>query len=426
MKLQKYRAIFSQRDLRRKILFIFGAFAIFRIISSIPLPGINKLALKKLQMEGGLFGLLNLFTGGALENVSLALLGLGPYITAIIIMQLLTFVFPRLKEMYEEEGAKGRERFIQYARILTLPIALIQGIGMIFHLQTTYKIFSPPLSTFDYVLAAVSVASSSLFLMWLGELISEKGIGDGVSLLILAGIIARLPYSLTAFLFKFEFPLLTNLLAFLLIAFAILYLVIMINEARRNIPISYAKQIRGRKIFGGVKTYLPMMLNPAGVIPIIFAIAILLLPSNLGRILTLAKSGILVKIGNYLSTFPQNEILYIILYFALVVIFTYFYTAITFQPDTIANNLQKIGAFVPGIRPGRETADFIKKILNRVVLIGAIFLGFVAITPHIVQKITQIREFNFIVGGTSILIIVSVILETIKRIDSILAMKEYE
>jgi preprotein translocase subunit SecY len=200
----------------------------------------------------------------------------------------------------------------------------------------------------------------------------------------------------------------------------------MINEARRNVPISYAKQIRGRKMFGGVKTYLPIMVNPAGVIPIIFAIAVLLLPSNLGRILTLAKNSILVKIGDYLSAFPQNEIIYMILYFALVVIFTYFYTAVTFQPDTIANNLQKIGAFIPGIRPGKETADFIKKILNRVVLVGAIFLGFVAITPHIVQKVTQIREFNFIVGGTSILIIVSVILETIKRIDSILAMKEYE
>jgi len=426
MKLEKYKAIFSERDLRRKVLFILFAFAIFRIVSSIPLPGINKLALKKLQMAGGLFGLLNLFTGGALENVSLALLGLGPYITAIIIMQLLTFVFPRLKEMYEEEGEKGRERFVQYARILTLPIAFIQGMGMIFHLQTTYKIFSPSFSTFDYILAGVSVAASSLFLMWLGELISEKGIGDGISLLILAGIIARFPYSLTAFLFKFELPLLTNLLAFLLIAFIILYLVIMINEARRNVPISYAKQIRGRKMFGGVKTYLPIMVNPAGVIPIIFAIAVLLLPSNLGRILTLAKNSILVKIGDYLSAFPQNEIIYMILYFALVVIFTYFYTAVTFQPDTIANNLQKIGAFIPGIRPGKETADFIKKILNRVVLVGAIFLGFVAITPHIVQKVTQIREFNFIVGGTSILIIVSVILETIKRIDSILAMKEYE
>lgn len=426
MKLEKYKAIFVDRELRKKIFFLLFAFAIFRIIAAIPLPGVNKFALVRLQREEGIFGLLNLFTGGALENVSLALLGLGPYITAIIIMQLLTFVFPRLKEMYEEEGEKGREKFIRYARILTLPIAAIQGASLIFHLQNTYKIFLSPFSAFDFFLAVLSVSVSSLFLMWLGELISEKGIGDGISLLILAGIVATFPYSLAIFLFKFEITFLANFLLFLLIAFFILYLVIVINEARRNIPISYAKQVRGRRMYGGVKTYLPMMINPAGVIPIIFAIAVLFIPSNVGRVLALSKNSTLSAIGKYLSEFPQNEILFTFLYFALVFVFTYFYTAVTFRPDTIAQNLQKIGGFIPGIRPGNDTASFIKKILNRVVLVGAIFLGFIAIIPHILQGITRITEFNYIVGGTSILIIVSVILETIKRIDSLLAMKEYE
>ncbi len=430
--LGKIVQIFKIRAIRNKILFVLAVFVIFRMMAHIPIPGIDTQNLKAFFEQFRMLGILNIFTGGALERVSIVMLGLGPYITATIILQLLTMIFPQLEKLYKESGEEGRQKFEQYGRILTVPLAALQTFGMLtffVRLGTIAELgFLPKLN------AILTVTTGTIFLMWLGELISEKGIGNGVSLLIFAGIISDFPgniqdmiagyYQFLAsgyskkliFLFYFLFFLMTLI---------IITGVILVNEARRQIPVSYAKRVRGRMVYGGTSTYLPLSINPAGVMPIIFALSILTLPSMIANFF-IDSTGLLGQIAKGINVFFENQLVYGIFYFLLVFLFTYFYTMITFDPKSISENLQKMGGFIPGIRPGESTAKYLNYILHRILPFGALFLGIIAVMPTIVQTFTEITAFSFLVGGTSILIMVSVILETTREINAQLEMREYE
>lgn len=420
----KVIAIFKAQDLRKKILFVLAMMVVFRIAANIPIPGINRERLAEFFQSNQFFGLMNIFTGGALENLSIVMLGLGPYITAIIIMQLLTLVFPKFKEMHQEEGEAGKRKFNQYARLLTVPFAAISSFGMLKLLQGQGALGE--LTLFHLFISILAVTAGCVFLMWIGELITEKGIGNGISLLIFAGIIASVPASIRQTIVNWEPSQLPAWLLFFAAAFFIIIGVVIVNEARRNIPISYAKRVRGHRMYGGVQTYLPMMINPAGVIPIIFALSIMMLPGMFGSMFANTSLPVVTRAANIFNDLFQNAWIYGAFYFILVIVFTFFYTAVTFDPKNIASNLQKMGGFVPGLRPGKQTSDFIHLILNRVLLVGAVFLGLIAVMPSIVQGITGITVFNFAVGGTALLIIVAVVLETIKQIQSQLEMREYE
>jgi preprotein translocase subunit SecY len=423
LKFEKIIQIFKIKDLRKKILFVLMIFVIFRIMANIPVPGINIEDLKGFFERFQMFGLLNIFSGGTLANVSIAMLGLGPYITAIIIFQLLTLIFPALERIYKEEGEAGRRRFNQYARIATVPLASLQAYGMLTLFQKQGAISFP--SSLVLLTSIITVTAGSLFLMWLGELITEKGIGNGVSLLIFAGIVARMPASIREALLKWDPSQLPAYLFFIIAAFVIIFGVVLVTEARRNIPVSYAKRVRGIRMYGGVSTYLPMSVNPAGVIPIIFALSILLFPGMIANFLT-GVGGTVGDIAQGVADFFKNQIIWGTLYFILVFTFTYFYTMVTFDPKAISLNLQKMGGFIPGIRPGSSTAKYLSYILHRVLFIGALFLGLIAVMPSIIQGLTRITAFGFLIGGTSLLIIVAVVLDTIKQINAQLQMREYE
>lgn len=421
---QKVIQIFKIKDLRKKILFVLAMLVIFRVAANIPVPGIDPERLRQFFEANQLFGLLNIFTGGALANLSIVMLGLGPYITAVIIMQLLTMIFPQLEALYKEEGEAGRQRFNQYCRMLTVPLAALQSYGMLTLLsrQGIIDLLAP----MEWVTSIAVITAGALFLMWLGELISERGIGNGVSLLIFAGIVSRVPLSIRELVVTYDPSKIPSYIAFFALAVIITAGVVVVTEGRRNIPVSYAKRIRGHRIYGGVSTYLPLNVNPAGVIPIIFALSIMLFPGMVANFLAGAERAWLAQTAQAIGHLFQNPWFYGVCYFALVVLFTYFYTAVTFDPKNVANNLQKMGGFIPGIRPGRPTSDFLYYILNRVLLFGAIFLGTIAVLPSIVQGATGITAFGFAIGGTALLIVVSVVLETIRQIESQLVMREYE
>jgi len=416
--------IFRDKQLRNKILFVLFIFAVFRLAANIPIVGIDMENLKRFFAENQFFGLLNLFVGGALSNFSIIMLGLGPYITATIIMQLLTMIFPQLEKIYKEEGEAGKKRFNQYARIATVPLACVQSYGMLVLFQHQGAILT--LSFFQLCAAIITITAGSLFLMWLGEMISEKGIGNGVSLLIFAGIVANIPADIRQFVLSWDFSKLPSYIFFFFVALLIIFAIVYITEARRNIPVSYAKRVRGTKMYGGVSTYLPINVNPAGVIPIIFALSILLFPSMVANFLATGGNSFLANFAKSLTQFFQNPWVHGSLFFVLVFAFTFFYTMVTFDPKTISNNLQKMGGFVPGVRPGRSTSDFLHKILYRVLCIGATFLGLVAVMPSIVQGITGVTTFSFLIGGTALLIVVSVVLDLWRQIKAQVEMREYE
>lgn len=418
----KIKIIFKDPDLRKKIVFVLLILVLFRFLASVPIPGIDELRLRSFLAGNQFFGLLNIFSGGGLSNLSIVMLGVAPYITASIIMQLLTMIFPKLKELYHEEGEAGKQKFNQYSRYLTVPLAFLQGFGLLALLEREHVLLN--LGFLDRVTNIVIVVAGSVFLMWLGELISEKGIGNGVSLLIFAGIVSAIPNSVQQALFSFDASQIPLYFAFLVAAVLIVAGVVLISEAERPIPVSYAKQVRGMRVYGGVSTHLPLRINQAGVIPIIFAISILLFPQMIANFLAGFGNSSLQAIGKFLSVITANSWLYGLLYFILVFLFTYFYTAVTFDPEAISSNLQKSGAFVPGIRPGRPTAEHINKILNRITLVGAIFLGLIAVLPLTMRAITGMQALAL--GGTALLIVVSVALETAKQIESQVVMREYE
>ena len=415
--------IFKFRDLRNKIFFVLGILVVFRLLTNIPIPGVDVEALRRFFASSQLFGLMNLFMGGTLKHLSIAMLGLGPYITSTIILQLLTMIFPQLEKMYKEEGEAGKQKFNQISRALTIPLGIIQSFAMLSLLQRQHLLL--PLSPIEIVTTIITITAGTLFLMWLGELISEKGISNGVSLLIFAGIVAELPTSIQQSVFTWTASMAPSYILFFVLAILMIMAVVLVNEARRNIPVSYAKRVRGFKMYGGAATYLPININPAGVIQIIFALSILLLPNMMATIFV-GAGGILATIAETINSLISNLWIYGTLYFILVILFTYFYTAVTFDPKSISENLQKMGGFVPGIRPGRSTAEFLSRILNRILLIGSMFLGLIAIMPFIVRGITGIQTFEFLIGGTALLIVVSVVLELVRQIKAQLQMREYD
>ena len=425
----KLRTIFKIKELRKKILFVLLMFVFFRLMSAIPMPGINADNLQQFFDRFELVGFLSVLTGGALSRFSIIMLGIGPYITSVIILQLLTMIFPALERMYKEEGEAGKKKFNQYGRLLTIPLAFLQGYAMLsFFQRPPAPAISPPLDFIGTMTALLTIAAGTVLLMWIGELITERGIGNGVSLLIFAGIIASLPLNIfQAFQdISVDPSQITGYVIFVVLAVVIILAVVLITEGRRNIPISYAKRVRGNKMYGGVSTYLPMNINPAGVIPIIFAMSILLLPEMVANFFG-ASAGAVGMVANVIADFMANPWTRGILYFLFVIMFTYFYTAVTFNPKSISENLQKMGGFVPGIRPGEQTTKFIKFILNRVLLVGAMFLGLIAVMPSIIGGLTGVQSsFGFLIGGTSVLIVVSVVLETVKQINSQLQMRDYD
>lgn len=419
--MQKILQIFKRPELRNKVIFVLALLVVFRVISNIPIPAIDASRLKEFFAQNQFFGLISAFTGGSLTALSIGMLGLGPYITGSIIMQLLTMIFPQLEQMYKYEGEAGRAKFNQYSRFLTVPLAALQGFGFLTLLSRQGVIGS--LTILDWAATLITITAGSMFLMWIGELITEKNIGNGVSLLILAGIVANLPNHIGRASFTYTPDQLFTYLAFIVVGLAVVVGVIYISEAQRNIPINYARRIRGSRVMGGVSTYLPMRVNNAGVIPIIFALSILLFPSMITNFLAAYNIPGISQIAVKVNDFLQSNLWYSILYFLLVVLFTYFYTAITFDPNSISENIQKQGGYIPGIRPGPMTAQFLNHLLTRVTLVGAIFLGVIAILPNIVRGFTGITAFT--VGGTSILIVVSVAIEIMKQIDAQLSMYEY-
>lgn len=418
---QKLKLIVKDPDLRGKILFVLFVLTLFRVGAAIPIPGVDAARLKEFFAGNQFFGLLNIFSGGTLDTLSIMMLGVAPYITASIIMQLLTMIFPALKEMYQEEGEAGRQKFNQYSRFLTVPLGAVQAFGLLSLLGRQGVLGE--LSLFGLLFNVVIVVAASIFLMWIGELISEKGIGNGISILIFAGIVASIPSAVSQILFSFDPSQIPLIIAFIVIAIVIVAGTVFITEGQRPIPISYAKRIRGMRVYGGTSTYLPIRVNQAGVIPIIFALSILLFPQMIANFLTGSANPLVQGISGFFLTLLNTTWIYALLYFLFVFAFTYFYTAVTFDPEAISTNLQKQGAFVPGIRPGAPTAAFLYKIINRITLVGAIFLGLIAVLPLLMQLATGIVALT--IGGTGLLIVVSVVLETIKQIDAQLVMREY-
>lgn len=420
--IDKVIQIFKIKDLRNRVFFVLALLVVFRLMAAIPVPGVDIIRLKSFFEGNQLFGLLNIFSGGALSNLSIVMLGVGPYITASIIMQLLTMLIPALKELYNEEGEIGRQKFNQYTRYLTVPMAIFSGYGLLVLLKNQQIITTQ--NNLVFLSSVFVVVAGSMFLMWLGELITEKNIGNGISLLIFAGIISSLPMDLKQTLVTYDASQIPTYLAFLVVSFIVIAGVVIVTEGERAIPVAYAKRVRGNRVYGGSMAHLPLRVNQAGVIPIIFALSILLFPQLIAQILGSVNIVWLSQIARSMAEFLRNQLVYGSLYFMLVILFTYFYTAVTFDPNQISQNLQKQGGFIPGIRPGNNTAEYIKHILNRVVLIGAIFLGVIAVLPLIVQYFTGITTLT--IGGTALLIVVSVVLESMKQIKSQLVMREYE
>ncbi len=419
---EAFLKIVKDQQLRSKIIFVLLMFVVFRLLAAIPVPGVDVMKLQAFFAQNQLFGLINVFTGSAMNNMSLVMLGLGPFITATIIMQLFTMLSPKLKALYQEEGERGRQKFNQYARLITFPLALLQGFGM-FSLLKSQGIILPSVNTLTMVTMLITVAAGATFLMWIGELITEKGIGNGVSLLIFAGIVSRLPAGVQQAIINYSPAQLMNYALFLLVGLVVIAGVVIGTEGERKLAVSYAKRIRGNRIYGGVSTFLPIKVNQGGMIPIIFALSVMLFPSMTANFFINSKIQWLAHLATFMSGLVQNQLLYGIVYFILVILFTFFYTAVTFDPHAIAENLQAQGGFIPGIRPGANTVKYLEYILYRIVLVGALFLGIIAVIPVIMQGVTG--NTNFTIGGTAILIVVAVVLETYKQIKAQVIMRDY-
>jgi len=420
--MNKLLQLFKIADLRNKILLVALLLAGSRLLSAIPIPSVNAAALKGFLASNQLFGFINIFSGGGLNTLSIVMIGVGPYITATIVMQLLTMIFPNLKEMYYEEGAAGRAKFNRWSRYITVPLAFLQAYGFLNILVSKGVI--PSLSLFDLIKNVLVVTAGTMILVWLGELITEQKIGNGISLIIFAGIISGIPANISRALFAYNPGMLPMYLVFAAVAVLVIAGVVFINEGERKIPVAYAKRVRGMKMYGGAASYLPLKVNQAGVIPIIFAISIMLFPQFIAQASAIFSKSLSLTLTDWATFLFNNQYIYSVMYFFFVFIFTYFYTAVTFDPKEISKNLQRSGGFVAGIRPGESTSEFLSKIINRLTLSGAIFLGLIAILPNLTRMVTGIAILT--IGGTALLIVVSVALETIRQINSQLIMREYE
>ncbi len=418
---RKLKLVVKDESLRKRILFMLGALIVFRILATIPIPGVDVLRLEEFFSNNQFLGLLNLFSGGGLSNLSIVMIGVGPFITASIIMQLMTVLSPKMKAMHQEEGEAGRAKFTQWSRYLTVPLAFMQSFAFLTLLQQNGIV--PPLEFSAMMTNVLVIAAGSILLMWIGELITEFGIGNGVSLIIFAGIVSSLPGAVSQLVFTFDVSQIPLYLGFAVASTAVVAGVVFITEAERPIPITYARQTRGSKQSGGVSTYLPIRVNQAGVIPIIFALSILLFPQVIAAFFANSVVPFVANAANAVVNGLANQWIYGALYFAMVFFFTYFYTAVTFDPNRISNNLQKSGAFIPGIRPGEQTTSHVADIVTRITLVGALFLGGIAVLPVIMQGVTGITTLT--IGGTALLIAVSVILDIVKRVEAQISIREY-
>lgn len=416
--------IWQYKDLRNKVLAVIGLLALTRVIAHIPLPGVNLEQLRLFFEQNQIFGLLNMFSGGTISHFSIALMGVGPYITSSIVFQLLTMIVPKLEEM-QKEGESGRNKINQWTRIFTVPLAIIQGYSMLYLLRTQGII--PAWTLWRLIIMLVSITAGTLVLMWIGEIITEKGIGNGLSLIISIGILAGLPAQVrntVSLLSVADTTKIIQIAAFIIIAVLITAGIVLVTEGVRNIPVSYARRSRGVQSYSSLNTYLPIMVNTAGVIPIIFAMSLMIIPGVVAKFFQNASSAWLANAAVYTENLFKNNLFYGILYFFLVIAFTYFYTSVVFKPDQIAENLQKQGGFIPGIRPGSETVHFLSNIIVRITLASSIFLGLIAVLPFIMQAVTKIN--TLVLGGTGILIVVSVVIETMKQLSAQLTMHTYE
>ncbi len=419
--LRKAKLIIGDPVIRMRLLFILGAIALFRLLAAVPIPGVDPIALAQFFQNNQFFGLLSLFSGGGFATLSIMMLGVGPYITASIVMQLATVIFPAVKRMYSEEGEAGRARFTSISRTLTVPLAVLQGVAFLTLLESQGIIST--LTPFEFIVNVFLVSAGSMLLMWIGELITEYGIGNGVSLIIFAGIIAGVPAGLSQLLFTATTAQIPAYIGFGALALAAIYAVVTVSEAERTIPIAYARAVRGAATSSGAATYLPIRMLQAGVIPIIFALSLLLLPQMALTGLAALGASWAVAANTAYTAFSANAFAHGAVYFVLVVMFTYFYTSITFEPHKVAENLQKSGAFVPGVRPGRETETYIGNVVNRITLPGSFFLGAIAVVPFIIQGITGISAI--LIGGTALLIVVTVLLDLIRKVDAQTSLREY-
>jgi preprotein translocase subunit SecY len=421
--LRTLQDILRTPDLRNKILFTLGIIFIYRLLTHIPVPGVDSDALVNLFSTSQLLQLLDLFTGGTLLNFSIIALGLNPYINASIIMQLMGIIVPKIEEL-QKEGEYGRQKINQYTRYLTVPLAFVQSYAVLVFLRQGGTGVIGNLNPIETAAMMVTMTAGSLLLMWLGELVTERGIGNGISMIIFVGIVARLPVILgqAGSIVTAENAL--TLAALLAVGLVIIMGVVIGTEGQRKILVQYAKRVRGNRLYGGQTTYLPIRINQAGVIPIIFAVSLILLPGILGQLLAGSQNEVLKQVGEWSNNFAQNVPLYSAIYFVMVVIFTYFYTSVVFNPTKVSDEIKKYGGFIPGIRPGKATADYLAFISNRITLVGAVFLGTIAIMPFVMQEITNISVVAF--GGTGLLIVVSVVLETTKQLESQLIMRSYE
>lgn len=419
--LRKTKLVFEDETLRKRILFVLGALVVFRLLAAIPVPGVSLAALETLLSQSQFLSLFNVFSGGGFSSVSIVMIGVGPYITASIVMQLMTVLVPKLKEMYQEEGDAGRQRFAMYSRYLTVPLAFLQAFGFLLLLQQNGIV--PALTPLGFATNVFVIAAGSVLLMWIGELITEFGIGNGVSLIIFAGIVAAIPSQIAQALFAFDISQIPTYIGFIVAAIVIMAGVVFITESERPIPVTYARRVRGNKVLGGISTYLPLRVNQAGVMPIIFALSFLLFPQMIATFLAQSSISWLSSGATAVVNGLANNWIYGSLYFLFVVVFTYFYTAITFEPNQIAKNLQKNGAFIPGVRPGIMTSEYLGNIITRITLVGALFLGFLAVLPIILQGVTGITAIT--IGGTALLIVVSVVLDLVKKVDAQTSIREY-
>jgi len=413
---------FRAPDIRRRILFVLGILVVFRLLAQVPVPGVDRTALADFFAGNQLFGLLDLFSGGGLSNFSVVGLGVNPYINASIIIQLMTGVIPALTAL-SREGEYGRNKINQYTRYLTVPLAMLQAYGFL-ALLNSQRILTGrfDLASLETITQILTLTAGSILLMWLGELITEKGIGNGISFIIFAGIVSRVPVAIQRFL---ESPDWASAIVFAVLGFAAVAVIIYIQEGQRRIPVQYASRVRGRRMYQGGSTFLPLRVNQAGVIPIIFAVSILLFPSQIAQYFTTSQVGFVRDAAQAIVGFFQNRFIYGLLYFLLTVGFTYFYTAFTFKPDETAEQLRKNGGFIPGIRPGRPTQDYLARIVQRITIAGAFFLGAVAVAPFVVSAVLP-GLGGLSLGGTSLLIVVSVVVETMKQVEAQLMMRNYE
>lgn len=415
--LSSIKSAWKLDDLRRKIVFTLAMFFVFRIGAHVPVPGINTDVLRQIVSEGLLFGFFDVISGGSFSAFTVFAMSITPYINASIIMQLLTVVIPKLEQL-AKEGEEGRKQIAQYTRYATVVLGFIQAIGMSYALSQYGVIINPSFG--NLLIIAVTLTAGTAFLMWLGELITEKGIGNGISLIIFAGIISGLPGGINTMV-QYVQTGVTNILVvalFGIIGLLVIAGVVAVHEGQRRIPVQYAKRVVGRKVYGGQSTHIPLKVNQAGVIPVIFAMSILLFPQ------TIASWFPDTGIGGFVASFLNfDSIPYMILYATFIIFFTYFYTAVTFNPADVADNMKKYGGFIPGLRPGKPTAEYIDRVLTRITLAGALFLAGIAIMPNIIMKITTL---NIFFGGTALIIVVGVALDTMKQIESHLLMRHYQ